>query len=319
MGKCALLNRFRHGGATLAALRVLLAALVSSAVLDACAGAEPARTERLDITSAAADTETTIAPPAPAETPRFEIRHVGGPWSALPAAAPPAVRPAAKVREPAARATPAPSAPVAAIREAPAPTLAPGEGPTRPGQGRYTFHNSGTRQSGASGPQSVDDDGTLDVAFSGDNETTTSRTSSSSSQSEFRFQADGVYLLRTTSQTPFGNFEERFEPAQRTLAWPLAVGATWSGTYRSEQYQTTGNYKFDVLRRENVEVLGRSLDTFVIRSRITASGQVSGNVDSTAWWSPELGMTVKRTSDVDGSYGAFPYKSHTEYVLTGTP
>jgi hypothetical protein len=244
----------------------------------------------------------------------------------MTAAAVPSVAPARRAtavvsgppRTPAPPLTPAPAQAQAA--EAALAPLRPGEGPPRPKVGRYTFHSQGSRQVGpGASPQPFDDNTTMDVSITGDDEIQRTQSGNGSAEIHLRFARDGLLLVRTRARSGAFQFDQTFDPPQLIVRWPLYVGEEWTGSFRSDKYDTEGTYHAHVLRRENAALVGRDLVTYVISSEVRTTGQLSGTIAATLWYSPEVGLTVHRITDADESYAGYPFKSHSEDVLTGTP
>ena len=194
-------------------------------------------------------------------------------------------------------------------------TTAAEPAPTIPRAGRYTIHVSGTRTAGSTGqPQPFEGDGTLDVAVSGADVTLDSDSPEGTEHLETRHTSRGVLLRRARIEQFTFTFDASFSPPQLIIRSPIRVGDDWTNDWTAEG--TSGTSRFQVLREETITALGRSWRTFVIENRTTTTGDAKGTNTTTSWYSPELGLDLKRVSDFEGRYREVPFSQRSERVIT---
>ncbi|MBW3537147.1 MAG: hypothetical protein KY395_05160 [Actinobacteria bacterium] len=109
---------------------------------------------------------------------------------------------------------------------------------------------------------------------------------------------------RIAMQFPAVQADERrrcdLEPPLLIKPLPLEVGLTWesASVCGKGARRTIEEFSGKVVRTERTQVAGVELDTFVIETSSGAGqrGRFWFTVESTDWFSPELGMTVRRTA-----------------------
>jgi hypothetical protein len=99
-----------------------------------------------------------------------------------------------------------------------------------------------------------------------------------------------------------------------TLALPASprVGQRWTQVFHVGSLPVHGTNR--VLRREQVTVAGRTLDTLVIRSDSVTGGAHAGTEHDVAWHAQGLGLDVRQTVSRRIG-GAFPYRLEASATL----
>ncbi|MFA5889563.1 MAG: hypothetical protein WDA27_01200 [Actinomycetota bacterium] len=219
------------------------------------------------------------------------------------------------------------------------PTNAPTKGPTAsqkpvtsdgvtvrgPANGAYTFDGSGTERvqmSGAS-PCSwqvkdvslvVNDDGNTKVF---------DWTISSQHQERLmiQYRPAGMFTaFAGAAVTCLGvrqTNEDDYSPPIRRVAFPLKVGTKWTSTSKTKS--RTEKIRGTILARETLTLPAGKFDTFKVQVRGTLSGGQEGTYVSTMWISPELGLQVKQTADVDVRQGSTSFTSKVQFLLRSHP
>ena len=95
---------------------------------------------------------------------------------------------------------------------------------------------------------------------------------------------------------------------------PIAVGDTWTNTWTTGG--VSGTSDFAIERREPIEAFGQTWDAVVISNHTEMSGDANGTQDSMSWYVVELGLDIKRISELSGRYQGIPFELHDERVLT---
>jgi len=90
------------------------------------------------------------------------------------------------------------------------------------------------------------------------------------------------------------------------------VGQRWTQVFHVGSLPVHGTNR--VLRREQVTVAGRTLDTLVIRSDSVTGGAHAGTEHDVAWHAPGLGLDVRQTISRRIG-GAFPYRLEASATL----
>ena len=92
-----------------------------------------------------------------------------------------------------------------------------------------------------------------------------------------------------------------------TLALParLRTGLRWTQRFHVAKLPVRSDNR--VLRREPVEIAGRSIDTFVVASDSVTGGAHPGSEHDVAWHAQVLGLDVRQTISRRIG-GAFPYR-----------
>lgn len=143
------------------------------------------------------------------------------------------------------------------------------------------------------------------------------------------YGADGAAFLYEAGSVTFGpgtqTSQGGYEPPMVQIPWPLADGASVSGTSaakdgngnvsRTEQWTTT------VVGREVLDVLGAPHETWVVDSQRNTTGGGSETVDRHRryWYDPQLGTWVQWTERFHGERAMFvTFTYDSEYTATLT-
>lgn len=89
-----------------------------------------------------------------------------------------------------------------------------------------------------------------------------------------------------------------FHVGGRTQATAWRPGRPKLGKLETVTYDLGGlvvRREARVVRREEVDVGGQPVDTWVIQAKEDLTGRVNGDIAETIWWAPQLGLDVKRT------------------------
>lgn len=137
--------------------------------------------------------------------------------------------------------------------------------------------------------------------------------------SRIRAAPEGEYLVErvTTVKVAGLGRDDRQVLVPPPLVYPAAaeVGDTWTERYRMDEVLVNGRAR--VLRREVLDIGGRSVATLVMRKDATITGPVAGFRRDTVWWSPALRMPVRwKLSTKVG--GVASLRTDAEVVLTRT-
>lgn len=190
--------------------------------------------------------------------------------------------------------------------------------PTVPKAGKYGFHEEGTRRAGTTGTdQPYETDGTLTVTRDGKATDLTFSSSEGEEEMDLRHEPSEVLLTHVRFRQGVTSFETTFDPPQVVLKWPVEVGQSWTNEWSADG--TEGTTEITVARRETIRAMGRDWETFVIENHTETSGEAEGTQDSTSWYSPKLGLDVKRVADFEGTYQGVPFDRHSERMLTSRP
>ncbi|HUQ63420.1 MAG TPA: hypothetical protein VM121_06690 [Acidimicrobiales bacterium] len=144
----------------------------------------------------------------------------------------------------------------------------------------------------------------------------------SGSVSEFAldFRTDGVYLDDLTLTNGFQGMVnvQKLHPSSPPLLVPGAVGP--GGHSEFDLHAEDGGVAHatvDVTGKETVTVGGQSVDTLVVRTRITLpAGDVSGQVELTGWFAPSARIWAKEHFVADASAAGGLFTFHSQYDAT---
>lgn len=182
-------------------------------------------------------------------------------------------------------------------------------GVVAPATGRYTYRVSGSSKFGAT-EQDVPPTATLTVAdLSGDDQRHTTTAEGSESQSVYRFGDDAVLLVSIKTSQSGVTKEFRPQPPVVFTPVPLEVGDTWEWTIKSTDGKTTVHQRSKAVRTERRTVGGTSIDTIVVSTTVTLSGDVNATTQQTTWASQTHGLAVRIEQSTSGTFGALAFSS----------
>lgn len=137
--------------------------------------------------------------------------------------------------------------------------------------------------------------------------------------SRIRTAPEGEYLVErvTTVKVAGLGRDDRQALVPPPLVYPasMEVGDTWTERYRMDEVRVVTRAR--VVRREVVDVGGRSVDAVVIGKTTAITGPVAGSRRDTVWWAPGLRMPVRWrfSTTVDG---VASLRTDADVVLTST-
>lgn len=185
----------------------------------------------------------------------------------------------------------------------------------RPDAGRYTYRVSGSSTFGTT-KQELPPSATLTVTnlserdqrhvlSAGDAETTSS----------YRFTDAAVLLL--SLKTAQGGVTKEFRPQPPVVYAPLppTVGERWHWKIRSTDGATTVEQTSRVVRTERRTVGGTVVDTYVVETVVTLSGDINATTRQTSWATPTHGLVVRTEQTTNGTFGALSFSSRSTSQL----
>ncbi len=156
-----------------------------------------------------------------------------------------------------------------------------------PAAGGYRYHTTGSSKLGANPAQPVNTDTTTTIEhLSG------GKVRQSADDQKALLEWSGAQVLLHSLEFTRPGFERHFEakPPVQYAPLPLQVGQQWSWKLKATGHPTTVDQTSSVDRLETITVGGKEVDTIVIITRLTLSGDVSGTIDLTQWVSPSGNM-----------------------------
>ncbi|HVL33955.1 MAG TPA: hypothetical protein VM600_10295, partial [Actinomycetota bacterium] len=137
----------------------------------------------------------------------------------------------------------------------------------------------------------------------------------------FSYEDDGVYttfvgaavtclgLRRTT--------EDTYEPPAKRIKLPFVAGATWSETVRAGERieKITGR----IVQRVTLTVGAGTFSTWEVRERAEISGGQEGVYETTFWFAPEIGVSVKQIEHTDVRASGAHFRSNVSLSLASLP
>lgn len=146
--------------------------------------------------------------------------------------------------------------------------------------------------------------------------------SSQGSQSERRrYSADRVELVSLRLSSGALSYGGRLEPAPQLIRWPVRVGDTWSGSWRSSDggQEVEGSTTSRVTAERSASMAGRSYRCFLVESDTVLSGAVVGDQHQKACWVAELGMSVDDEQRLRGRYQGVAFEAEARLRLLAPP
>lgn len=184
--------------------------------------------------------------------------------------------------------------------------------PGLPAAGGYRYHTSGSSKIGANPSQPVNTDTTTTIEHLGGGKV---RQSAEDQKALLEWSGSQV-MLHTLDFTRPG-FERHFEakPPVQYAPTPLKVGQQWTWKLTATGYPTTIDQTSRVDRLETIIVGGKKVDTIVIVTKLTLSGDVSGTIDLTQWLSTTT--NIPQRIHAVSNIVTFTFTSDTTSELTG--
>jgi hypothetical protein len=186
----------------------------------------------------------------------------------------------------------------------------------RAAQGTYTFRVDGSFTFGTT-KQSLPPTARLTVEnLNATDQRHTLSSDDSETVSVFRLAATALRLV-SLSTTQSGVAKEfRPDPPVAFAPIPLAVGDTWQWTITSTDGKTKVHQSSKVLRTERRTIGGTAVDTFVVQTTVTISGDLNATTNQTSWVSPAHGIQVRTEQTTKGSFGTLTFTSSSTSELT---
>ncbi len=193
-------------------------------------------------------------------------------------------------------------APAAAGTDAPVP---PG---LKPLAGKYTFHAVGTMSlNGPPSPFDAQVVTTVEDLNDSDQRSTAQGVNGSGDQIQvLRYSNDKVELV---SLEMTGAVHKVFNGPVLLAPVPGSLGQTWEWDLTSTDNLTHVHQNSRYDRTETVTVGGQSVDTVVVETDITFSGDIHGSGHLTTWVSGVYKMGVRSHSTLDATYATFHFTS----------
>ncbi len=133
------------------------------------------------------------------------------------------------------------------------------------------------------------------------------------SETWLQFRSDGVYLDRVKTTTQFGPYSNVLDlsPKQPVLVAKPGAGPGAHTEFAMTGSNTTVHVTIDVIRKDRLTIGGRGVDTYLVRTHSTFSGDVQGESTADTWFTPDRLLPVKEhvVTDAQTSAGS----SHSEY------
>jgi hypothetical protein len=117
-----------------------------------------------------------------------------------------------------------------------------------------------------------------------------------------RFSSDKIELLSLEMK---GALNKTFNGPVLYSPVPFTVGQAWEWTLVSTDNLTHVTQKSRIDREENLTVGGQTVETYVLETDLTISGDVNGSGHLTSFVSPEYKLPVRSHSTLDATYATF--------------
>ena len=186
--------------------------------------------------------------------------------------------------------------------------------------GRYIYTLSGTSSSSIQpGDQPITGQGTLTVdPVSGTDQHQSRQDPNQTSETVFRFQPDGAYIVNLKQTTSGLAKEFRADPPVLVLPQPATVGRSWQWDLTSTDGATRVHATFKVARTETVTIGGEAVACVVLENTVTTSGDIVSTTTSTIWTSDRYRIVVQQHDVGSGNYGAITFRSDKTSKLQST-
>jgi hypothetical protein len=112
-----------------------------------------------------------------------------------------------------------------------------------------------------------------------------------------RLESAGVNANSNVMQSDKGVFQQRtlgadVTPPFKLLAYPIKIGAKWSGSFTEGKDETKYTYEAEIVKTESVEVPAGKFKAIVVQMKLDANGKRM--TDSRYWFVEDVGY-VKHT------------------------
>ncbi len=160
----------------------------------------------------------------------------------------------------------------------------------------------------------------------------------SSSSATFESEADGgsrsqtiryhvtkgqVAIERLTGSVTYNGFTINQEmvpdPAIVSAVFPLEVGDSWSGSWKDQNDEMDGSYRFEVVGREPVSAGGKTYNAFVLDVDMTFTGEYQGSNVMRLWVDPSKLSILSTKGDIELKSSFGTYRSKFTTYLSSTP
>ena len=197
---------------------------------------------------------------------------------------------------------------------------------TRPGvprAGVYTYHQSGSERGGA-GPLKLSRDLPAEARLvitpaAGGYGQELDISEEHIEGVRVRVDATGSHEVARRTKVTFvgvGQDDRRaLTPPPLSVPRVLAAGKAWSGRYSAGGLPVT--FRSSIVRSEEVEVGGRRMPVWVIRTVADTGGPHPGTRTDTIWWSPALALPLRWEIDM-GIRGVFSLTTRARLTLAST-
>ena len=205
------------------------------------------------------------------------------------------------------------------------PTAQPAQGGAAPGSiqprepGTYRYNTTGSTTYGGGFTQQMPSQTTLTVDPSTGEQQRSARDlrdsqgNGSLTETWLQFKDGDVYLARVRTTTTYGPVTDGrdFRPSHPELVGKAGAGPGFHTAFTMSSSGSSAHVAIDVLREERVTIGGRSVDTYLVRTTTTFSGDLSGKNTSDTWYTLDRLFPVKEhvVLDAQSSSGSI----HSEY------
>jgi hypothetical protein len=187
-----------------------------------------------------------------------------------------------------------------------------GDAPVPPGlkpfAGKYTYHAVG-HMSLNGPPSNVDVQAvtTIEDLNDTDQRATTSGQGGAGDQIQvLRYRSDKVELV---SLEMSGGVHKTFNGPVLYAPVPGSIGQTWAWDLTSTDNLTHVHQSSRYDRADTVTIGGQSVDTLVVETDLTFSGDINGTGHLTSWVSNTYKLAVRNHSSLDATYTTFHFTS----------
>lgn len=109
---------------------------------------------------------------------------------------------------------------------------------------------------------------------------------------------DHSYKVDITFAGTGGGTNIRQVPPFKLTTFPLALGVSWSGSWRDKNGYADGDYECRVISKDELSIGGVKIKTWAVETQLTLKGpKDTGNVLLRYWLAPDVRMTVQEFYD----------------------